>query len=95
MATCWIALNACGMDAPGLEIVMERFAQLLPPAELTEANIRRRFAAERVWRPVMEPGDALLFSGDILHRTNVSPQMKNDRTSLELRFFRGRGTEAM
>src|SRR4051812_28747103 len=37
MGTCWIALDACGKDAPGLEVVMERFSQVLPPSDLAEA----------------------------------------------------------
>ena len=90
MVTCWITLTPCGTDAPGLELLTRRQESLLAPAELTEPKIRERFAAEDFWRPVMKPGDALLFGGDILHRTHVAPGMTKDRTSVELRFFPAR-----
>lgn len=87
MVTCWIALGPCGVAAPGLELVTRRLAGLLAPAELREERVRARFAEEDFWRPAMATGDALLFRGDILHRTHVTPAMSEDRTSLELRFF--------
>ena len=87
MVTCWIALGACGEDAPGLEIVTRRLDGLLAPAELREAVVRARFASEEFCQPVLAAGDALLFRGDLLHRTHVTPAMTKDRTSLELRFF--------
>jgi hypothetical protein len=94
MATCWIALNSCGQDAPGLELVRPRLNTLLAPAELADERVRGRFAPEDFWRPTMEPGDALLFRGDILHRTYVTPLMTRQRTSLELRFFQGNNLPA-
>jgi hypothetical protein len=90
MVTCWITLDPCGVEAPGLELMTEKLARLLPPAELSHGCIRERFPAEQFWRPAMQPGDALLFSGDILHRTHVIPAMTRDRTSIELRFFPAR-----
>ena len=87
MVTCWIPLTPCGDDAPGLELLGQRFDRLLPPADLAHARVIERFVPEKFWRPVMEPGDALLFHGDLLHRTHVTPTMTKDRTSLELRFF--------
>ncbi len=87
MVTCWIALDACGVEAPGLELMTERLTELLPPSELADDRVRRRFSADHVWRPAMQAGDALLFQGDVLHRTHVTPAMMRDRTSIELRFF--------
>ena len=87
MVTGWIALNPCGMDSPGLELVTARLERLLRPPELIDESVRARFSPSEFWRPVLEAGDALLFTGDILHRTNVAPVMTQDRTSLELRFF--------
>jgi len=52
-----------------------------------EERVRARFAPEEFYRPAMEAGDAVLMRGDILHRTLVSPEMTQDRTSIELRFF--------
>ena len=87
MVTCWVALTPCGQQAPGLELVRQRVDSLLPPHEMTEECVPARFPPERFWRPVMEPGDVLLFSGGTLHRTHVEPDMDADRTSIELRFF--------
>jgi hypothetical protein len=87
MVTCWIALDPCGVESPGLELITQKQTRLLPPAELSHAWIREQFPPEHFWRPPMQPGDALLFPGDVLHRTHVTPAMTRDRTSLELRFF--------
>jgi ectoine hydroxylase-related dioxygenase (phytanoyl-CoA dioxygenase family) len=87
MVTCWIALDSCGVDAPGLELITQKQTRLLPPAELSHGWIREQFPPDQFWRPRLEPGDALLFPGDVLHRTHVTPAMTRDRTSLELRFF--------
>jgi hypothetical protein len=87
MVTCWMALGPCGVDAPGLEIVTRRLKGLLAPAGLLDERVRARFAPGEFWRPVLAPGDALLFRGDLLHRTHVTPAMTQDRTSIELRFF--------
>lgn len=87
MVTCWITLVPCGVNSPGLELVLHRLEGLLAPVELADVRVRMRFAPEQFWGPAMEPGDALLFHGDILHRTHVTPAMTEDRTSIELRFF--------
>jgi hypothetical protein len=87
MVTCWVPLTPCGLEAPGLELVTQRSEGLLAPAELTDERVRARFTFEDFWQPVMQPGDALLFRGDILHRTHVTPAMTKERTSIELRFF--------
>ena len=88
MATCWIALSACGgTEAPGLELIARRLPGLLEPAELTHAHLSASFAAADFCRPQMAPGDALLLRGDVLHRSHLTPAMRCDRTSLELRVF--------
>jgi hypothetical protein len=87
MMTGWITLDSCGMDAPGLELVTRRLNRLLKPAELVDGSVRASFPVREFWQPSLAPGDALLFSGDILHRTHVSSTMTTDRTSIELRFF--------
>jgi hypothetical protein len=94
MVTCWIALDPCGTEAPGLELVRRRLEGLLPPVELTDERIRRRFGQAEFWQPAMEAGDALLLRGDILHRTHVTSAMTRNRTSLELRFFPATGLPA-
>ena len=86
MLTAWIALRACGDDAPGLELLCRPMPALLPPRELDPRHVQRGHAAGDFWRPVLNAGELLLFGGDVLHRTHVAPSMRNDRVSLELRF---------
>ncbi len=86
MFTCWIALSPCGQDAPGLELMRDPLPDLLSPAELDDQRIDARFGPAALWRPVCSPGDAILFSGGTLHRTHVTSNMQQDRTSIELRF---------
>jgi hypothetical protein len=62
---------------------------LVQPTELTEQRVRARFPPEEFWRPAMQAGDAVLFRGEILHRTHVTSEMTCDRTSIEARFFPG------
>ncbi|GAC19953.1 phytanoyl-CoA dioxygenase family protein [Paraglaciecola arctica] len=84
--TCWIALTECGVDAPGLEFVSQDIRSLLLPEELTDNNIFNRFSADSFFKPQMEAGDAVIFSGASLHRTHVLKEMQSNRTSVELRF---------
>jgi hypothetical protein len=72
-----------------LEFVAQELPQLLPSAQLSDTQIRELFERESFWMPELEAGDALLFRGDMLHRTHVTPSMTQDRTSIELRFFAG------
>jgi len=87
MTTCWIALTPCGDDAPGLELVDREATTLLPLAVLADAAVRARHPQCDFLRPVMNPGDALVFGGGVLHHTHVAATMSRERTSLELRFF--------
>jgi hypothetical protein len=88
MLTCWIALTPCGQHAPGLEWANTATPDLLLPAALSEAAVRAAFGPAGFVRPGLEPGDALLFDGTLLHRTHLTPKMTLPRSSLELRFFR-------
>ena len=87
MVTCWIALTPCGADAPGIEFAGGDRTELLPLAALADAEVRARHPERDRLRPVLEPGDALVFGGGVLHHTHVAATMTHDRTSLELRFF--------
>lgn len=84
--TCWIALTACGVDAPGLEFVSQTVETLLLPDELAHNTISSRFSADSFFKPQMQAGDAVVFSGGTLHRTHVMQEMQTNRTSVELRF---------
>ena len=86
LLTCWITLTPCGGDAPGLELLCKPLPSLLPPAALSTAQVNLHYRADDLWRPLMANGDALLFGGDTLHRSHVTPAMRAERISLELRF---------
>lgn len=86
MLTCWISLTPCGDDAPGLELLRKPLTGLLSPAALSPSQVDLQHDPAALWRPVMAPGDALLFGGDALHRSHVTPAMRAERISLELRF---------
>ena len=88
MVTCWIALEPCGVDAPGLEFVTDRIGRMLSPSQLADVAIDQQWPTSRRARPALEVGDALVFGGDVLHRTHVSAAMSRSRTSIELRCFR-------
>ena len=87
MVTCWIAITPCGIEAPGLELVAAPMDEMLRPGELREAVVDARWADSMRQRPSMAPGDAAVFTGDVLHRTHVTPAMTVGRISLELRCF--------
>ena len=87
MATCWIALTPCGVDAPGIEFAGGEQRELLSLPALADAEVQGRHAESDRLRPVLEAGDALVFGGGVLHHTHVADAMIHDRTSLELRFF--------
>jgi len=87
MLTCWIALTPCGADAPGLEFIDAERDDLRPWSELAAAALRARHAVGELRRPILAPGDALIFGGGVLHHTHVAATMTRDRTSLELRYF--------
>lgn len=87
MATCWIALTPCGIDAASLELVSRPIDRLLAPTELREEVVAGQWPEPERVRPVFAPGDVAVFTGDVLHRTHVTPAMVRSRTSLELRCF--------
>jgi hypothetical protein len=87
LLTCWIPLNPCGTDSPGLEFVRGRQPALLHFTELDDMALRRRFRPEEFWAPLLEFGDGLVFLNSVLHRTYVQSEMSHDRTSVEFRIF--------
>ena len=89
MLTCWIALDPCGTEAPGLELLRSGRLALIEPPQLAPDAITRRFGAAAMWRPVMAAGDALVFAGHVLHRTHTHASMTRERSSVELRFLDG------
>jgi hypothetical protein len=87
LLTCWIPLNPCGVDSPGLEFVRRRQPALLHFTELDGAALIQRFAPQEFWAPALEFGDGLVFMNDILHRTCARPEMTQNRLSVEYRIF--------
>jgi len=89
----WLALSACGVDAPGLDIVNKRLDEIVDTGTdgadfdwSVGAATVDRVAPHDVVVPVFAPGDALLFDHMLLHRTSVNPAMTRDRYALEAWF---------
>jgi hypothetical protein len=87
LLTCWIPLQHCGTDSPGLEFVRRRQRTLLHFTELDDTALRGRFGEDQFWAPPLDFGDGLIFLNDVLHRTHVRPEMQTDRLSVEYRIF--------
>jgi hypothetical protein len=92
----WLALSPCGTDAPGLDVVPQRFDEILTTG--TEGALfdwsvspdvveRAAGGADAVLHPEFSPGDALLFDHLFLHRTGVTPGMTRERWAIETWFF--------
>ena len=87
LLTCWIPLNRCGIDSPGLEFIRRPQASLLHFSELNDRAVRARFGAEAFWVPGLELGDGLVFLNSVLHRTYAVAEMSQPRLSVEYRLF--------
>lgn len=93
----WIPLAECGVDAPGLEVVVTDKRELLamagPPdhdvpverVRIDERLVTETFGPGALWRPSLSPGDALVFAGTTVHRSHVTPAMTKPRLSVEMR----------
>jgi hypothetical protein len=92
---CWIALDPCGESAPGLEVFPQAIDELLafdkPGAyvswEIDDALVYERMGAEKAWYPTFQPGDAFLFNHLHVHRTYLTPEMKENRFAVESWMF--------
>jgi ectoine hydroxylase-related dioxygenase (phytanoyl-CoA dioxygenase family) len=89
LLTCWIPLQACGIDSPGLELVRGCQQGLLHFTELNDTTLRKRFQAQEFWTPELEFGDGLVFLNNVLHRTYTRSEMQRNRLSVEYRIFPG------
>ena len=87
LMTCWIPLDRCGRESPGLEFVRGRQAGLLHFTELDDSTLRQRFRPEEFWAPELDLGDGLVFLNSVLHRTYTRPEMRRNRLSIEYRIF--------
>ena len=91
----WLSLSACGVDAPGLDIVPRRLDHVVETGSegtYFDWSVAPDVVAEacgdvRVLRPVFDVGDALLFDQFFLHRTAIKPSMTRERYAIETWFF--------
>ena len=92
----WLALSSCGTDAPGLDVVPQRFDEILPTGTdgalfnwSVSPDVVEQAAGGpgAVLHPEFSPGDALLFDHLFLHRTGVTPGMTRERWAIETWFF--------
>jgi len=90
LLTCWISLDACGRDSPGLEFVRGPQPGWLHYSELDDATLRQRFPPEDFWAPELQAGDGLVFLNSLVHRTYTRPEMRRNRLSVEYRIFPAR-----
>jgi Phytanoyl-CoA dioxygenase (PhyH) len=82
---CWISLSECGRDAPGLEILPMRVAEIERQGQGygLASNLLETLALDAAVVPLFEPGDALLFDDLLVHRTAMSERMTKVRYSIE------------
>jgi Phytanoyl-CoA dioxygenase (PhyH) len=92
----WLALSPCGVDASGLDIVPQRFDEILPTGtegayfDWSVSPLVVEDAAggpDAIMSPEFGPGDALLFDHMFLHRTGITPGMTKERWAIEAWFF--------
>ena len=88
MLTLWIPLMDCGEHAPSLQwlCVHPAPAVPLPPAELTDEALAKRWGQTVRRHATLRVGDALILDGALLHRSHVTAAMTQRRVSIELRF---------
>ena len=92
----WLALSPCGVDAPGLDLVPQRFLEVLPTGTegaLFDWSVSPQVVEDAaggpdaIVSPEFGPGDALLFDHLFLHRTGITPGMTRERWAIESWFF--------
>lgn len=88
MRILWIPFNNCGDVAPSLEFIDTPINRILPLAELQGDHITQKYPSGNRSYAVLRKGDALLFKGDVLHRTHSTESMHRPRTSLGIRLFK-------
>jgi DNA-binding SARP family transcriptional activator len=90
--TYWLALDACGLERPGLELVTYPFRSFCPagPAKAPRAPydwsmIEDLIIPETRFAPVFEPGDLLIFNKYIPHGTQIVSGAPGTRRSIDFR----------
>jgi hypothetical protein len=90
----WVALNACGSKAPGLDLVPRKMRSLLPTATglavdfcISPETVAELARETPIVRPEFEAGDAMLFDQWLVHQTGWGPGMTEPRYGFECWFF--------
>ncbi len=95
----WVPLTDCGSDAPGLQVVLGSWRELLDTVSIpdspmiaerqhiAEARVLSAFPADAFYAPEFLAGDAMVFKGSTIHRTLVKSGMTRSRLSVELRLM--------
>ena len=85
MQTAWIPLDACGVNAPSIELVLDSPKHLLTPDELN--NPAAAWRKLQTQSAQLKVGDVVLMEGHCVHRTHVIESMSEKRDCLEFRFL--------
>ncbi len=91
----WVALSACGGDlpTPALELVPRRVPDIMPTdgglgsASIAEASVARVAGDTPPIHPQFAAGDAIMFDERFVHRTYLTPGMRDARYALECWLF--------
>lgn len=91
----WIALDDCGRDAPGLDVVPTRIDSVVDTGgegatfdwSVSDEAVRQASRGVPAIRPEFGAGDVLLFDQLFLHRTACEPEMTSERHAIESWFF--------
>lgn len=92
----WVALDDCGVDAPGVEVIPQRVSDILTSGsdgvdmawEITDDTVFGRFGGRQAsWAPQMNAGDVLAFDQMNVHRTHITAGMNRLRYALECWMF--------
>ncbi len=88
----WLSLSDC-RQAPGLDLVGRRFTDIVPTGTHGASydwSVGEGLIREQGWTvlsPELRPGDALLFDGYLLHRSNQDPARSGVRHAVETWLF--------
>lgn len=95
----WFPLDPCGSEAPSVEFVPWNLQGILPHGddsqtagqlyanlEISEAAVGAVFNLSNTWAPVLAPGDVLMLTSKVIHRTFTRPGMTKLRRNFEVRF---------
>ena len=90
-----LALSDCGEDAPTMDIVPRRLAEVAPTGtegamfdwSASPAVAEELAAPVGIVRPSFSEGDCMLFDHLLLHRTAARPDMPRERYAMETWLF--------